>query len=152
MKKAGLLLCVILFSQCQKGRISEEPNPDFIGNLYKTNYGFSIKLYPEYKKIRETKDGVLFSSKNGEIAIIVFKENVAPIKKFYFLTYSTSTLKLKNCYSYLFTEDKKEGFRRLKKVRLEIFPEERDIQITIIAFEEKKYNKMMDMLSTIKIE
>lgn len=150
MKRAGLLLCVILTSQC--GRENIPQNLDFSHNIYKKGT-FSIKLYPEYKKINEKEEGVLFSSPKGEISIMVFRENISPIKKFYALTYSTKTFTLSNCNAYLFIEKEKEGFKRLIKARLEIFPEKDDIQITIIAYElEKNYNKIMDMLGTIKLE
>lgn len=146
----GVLLCLVLTSQCGKESIHQ--NLDFSENLYKRG-GFSIRLYPEYKKINEKEEGVLFASQNGEISIIIFKENVSEIRKFYTLTYSTSTFTLPNCNAYLFIEKQKEGFRRLIKARLEIFPATSDIQITILALElEKNYNKLMDMLRTIKLE
>lgn len=109
-------------------------------------------LYPEYKKINEREGDVLFSSKTGEISIIVFKENISLIRKFYDLSTSTS-FNLPNCKGYLFIEKKREGFRRLIKIRLEIFPNTRDIQITILALElEKNYNKIIDMLKTITFQ
>ncbi len=139
-------------SQCGKEQRNLKPNPDFTGNIYKIE-GLSVKLYPEYKKIKEDEAGILFSSDNGEIAIIVFREDVIPLRKFYSSKYGTSTISLENCHSYLFLDMEKDGFRRFQKARLEIFPQNKDIQITILAREiEKKSNKMMDMLSTIKIE
>lgn len=150
MKRLGLLLCIILFSQCTKEKITQ--SLDSSGNIYKTE-GLSIRLYPEYKKINEKEEGVLFASKDGEIAIILFKENVSEIKKFYSLTPATQTFTLKNCKAYLFTEKQRDGFKRLIKSRLEIFPDTRDIQITILACcLEKNYNKMTDMLLTIECE
>ncbi|MEW6007702.1 MAG: hypothetical protein AB1595_06090 [bacterium] len=147
----GLLLLVILLSHCAKEKLVKE-SPD--KTPYKTDYGFSILLYPEYKKVKENENGVLFSRDNeGEIAIIAFMEGSSQIKKYYSLSFGTSSFTLENCDSYIFTEKQKEGFREFLKTRLEIFPEKRDIQITLIAKETKKrYNKIMGILSTIKIE
>lgn len=147
MKKLGVLLCVILFAQCKK-EISQNQNLNTSSNIYETEE-FSIRLYPEYKKISEREGDVLFSSKTGEISIIIFKENISQIRKFYALT-STSAFALSHCNAYLFIEKRKEGFKRLINLRIEIFPKTADIQITILALElEKNYNKIIDMLETI---
>lgn len=104
--------------------------------------------------MKENENCVLFSRDNeGDIAIIVFRETSKDIKRYYALSFGTSSFKLENCDSYIFTEKQKEGFREFLKTRLEIFPHQRDIQVTIIAKETKKrYNKIMDIFSTIRIE
>lgn len=144
----AVLLCVILLSQCEKEK--GKTKDDFAGTIYEIE-GFLIKLPREYKEINKKGEDRAFASKEGEIAIIVFRENVSEIRKFYALTYSTSTLL--NCNAYLFIERQREGFRKIIKARLEIFPNTKDIQITILAKElEKNYNKMMDILQTIRVE
>ncbi|MEW6102982.1 MAG: hypothetical protein AB1630_04050 [bacterium] len=151
MKKLAPLLLAILLSHCTKEKLLKE-SPDRIS--YNTDYGLSILLYPEYKKVKENENCVLFSRDNeGDIAIIVFRETSKDIKRYYALSFGTSSFKLENCDSYIFTEKQKEGFREFLKTRLEIFPHQRDIQVTIIAKETKKrYNKIMDIFSTIRIE
>jgi len=143
-----LLLCC----HCKKEIIKK--NHNFTENIYKTDYGLSIKIPKEYKKINETSDGVLFSKGgNEDIAILLWTEDVPILKKFYTQTKEAIIFKLENQDAYLLTKKEKIGFGRYVNVRLEIFPEGKDIQITVLArIKEKDYEKIIATLSTIKIE
>lgn len=145
---------------------------DFSGEFYENqDYGFKIKLYPEYKKIKEEGGGVLFAEKDGNITILFWKEGGEAIKQFYQAVYKDKgMLKDKKALSALGIERKpeffepfitnsfiiltteREGFERVIKVRIEIFPEGGDSQITVLGIaNEKGLKKVWDMINTITI-
>ncbi len=152
-----------------------EVKTDFSGQFYeKTDYGFKIKLYAEYKKIKEEGEAVLFAEKDGNISILFWKEEGEDIKQFYQAVYKEKErLKDKKVLSALGIERKpeifepfnrekadsfiiltteREGFERVIKARIEIFPEGRDSQITVIGIaNEKGLKKVWEMINTITI-
>lgn len=150
-----------------------EAKTDFSGEFYENrDYGFKIKLYPEYKKIKEEGDAVLFAQKDGNITILFWKEGGEAIKQFYQTVYREkerlkdkkvlSALGLerkpelfepfkaeKSC-SFIILTTEREGFERAIKIRIEIFPEGKDSQITVIGIaNEKGLNKVWEMINTI---
>lgn len=148
---------------------------DFAGQLYENQgYGFKIKLYADYKKIREEEEAVLFTEKDSKITILFWKEGGEVIKQFYQAVYKEKErlkekevlsalgveknpeifelFKVENADSFIILATEREGFEKVIKTRIEIFPEGKDTQITVSAIaNEKGLRKVWDVLHTITI-
>ena len=175
IKRLAPLLLLWLLGCGQEEVKLPQAKTDFSGQFYENqDYRFKIKLYPEYKKIKEEGEAVLFAEKDGNVSILFWKEGGSVIKQFYQVVYKEKErLKDKKVLSALGIERKpelfepfaaekadsfiiltteREGFERAIKVRIEIFPEGGDSQITVIGIaNEKGLKKVWDMINTITI-
>ena len=152
-----------------------EVKTDFSGEFYENqDYGFKIKLYPEYKKVKEEGEAVLFAQKDGNISILFWKEGGEAIKQFYKGVYKKKEMlsekkvlsalgierkpeffepfRAEKAESFIILTTEREGFERVIKVRIEIFPEGGNSQITVLGIaNEKGLKKVWDMINTITI-
>jgi hypothetical protein len=179
MQKALLPILLLFLAHCsQKEFKNLQVDPDFAGQFYENrDFGFAIKLYPEYEKIREEEESVLFSSdiREGINIVILFWKGAKEIKQFYEAVFENKErlkdreilsglgiekqpqfceeFNIENGDSYIIVTKERKGFRSYFRVRLEIFPKKEDTQITIIARSRvDKIEKVWSMFSTIKIE
>ncbi|MFH1096918.1 MAG: hypothetical protein ABH886_08985 [Candidatus Desantisbacteria bacterium] len=62
----ALVLCVLIGCGERKGTFIRKANPDFKGNTARfVRYGFSMKLYPEYKNVASDDHAFCFAPDNG---------------------------------------------------------------------------------------
>ncbi|MDI6751997.1 MAG: hypothetical protein QME07_03975 [bacterium] len=175
MRRLAPLLLLWLLGCGQEELRLPEVKTDFSGQFYeKTDHKFKIKLYAEYKKIKEEEEAVLFAEKEGNISILFWKEGGGAIKQFYQTVYKEkerlkdkkvlSALGLtrkpeifepfnrERADSFIILTTEREGFEKVIKARIEIFPKSEDSQITVIGIaNEKGLKKVWEMINTITI-
>jgi len=175
LKRLAPLLLLWLLGCGQEALKLPEAKTDFSGQFYENgDYRFKIKLYTEYKKIKEEGDAVLFAEKNGNISILFWKDGGGVIKQFYQAIYKEKArlkdkkvlsalgiernpeffepFRAEKADSFIILTTEREGFEKVIKVRIEIFPEEGDSQITVFGIaNEKGLKKVWDMINTITI-
>ncbi|MBU1262000.1 hypothetical protein KKG61_04080 [bacterium] len=152
-----------------------EAKTDFSGECYENgDYRFKIKLYADYKKIKEEGEAVLFAEKDGNITIIFWKEGGETIKQFYQAIYKEKErlkdkkvlsalgierkpdifepFKVEKADSFIILTTEREGFEKIIRIKIEIFPEGSDIQITVLGIaNEKELKRVWEMINTITI-
>ncbi len=175
IKRLAPLLLLWLLGCGQEGLRLPDAKTDFSGEHYEDwDYRFKIKLYPEHKKIKEEGETVLFAAKDGNISILFWKKDGETIKQFYQAVYKEKErlkdkkvlsalgieskpeffepFKTEKAVSFIILTQEREGFERVIKVRIEIFPEGADTQITVIGIaNENGLKKVWDMINTITI-
>lgn len=187
MKKLFLsLICLLILGVgCNKPSTEQKiPDLNVKGQIYENKKeGFFIKLYPEYKKVAETKEeetqnAVCFS--NGEItrfAVIFWKRDVAAVHKEYKKPFQNpesfmdaqsllmwedlgvlgkiieiKKLDIKDVDAYYFQTKHKRFLTNFYRTRIEAFPKDKTLQITIF-FQNTKEDlpKVAKMLESMKI-
>ncbi|MEW6608960.1 MAG: hypothetical protein AB1414_16190 [bacterium] len=150
------------------------------GQLYTSpNNGFSIRLFPEYEKVNEDKNkAVCFSSeKITRCAIIFWAENVYAVHKEYKKAFENpedfqsaaallileelgvlgepikiEKMDIKDVDAYYFQTKHKKLFTEFYRTRIEAFPKNRNLQITVFfQNKEKDLPKVVKMIESMKI-
>lgn len=172
-------LCV--FIGCgEKEKFVRKASPNFKGGVQRfENYGFSIKLYPEYKKVTEQNDACCFIPENemnkkfpANLAILfwcrdegLYKNyNNAVSKPQNFQNVNLEELGVRGKLIKAYKMDK-SGFdlacvlwtreqkllKKYDRLRLELFPKNKKYQITVVMKgDDKDMNKLLDMAESIE--
>jgi len=189
MKKIvfSLTYLLILGLGCSKPPVSNQKPPDLnlIGQVYENkDNGFFIKLYPEYKKVNETKGGEMeqeavcyAQGKITRFATIFWKRDVSEVHNEYKKAFANpenfqdaqsllleeelgvlgkiievKKLKIKDVDTYYFQTKHRRFFTDFYRTRIEAFPKNRTLHITIF-FQNTKEDlpKVARMIESMKI-
>jgi len=186
------LTCLLIVGLgCQKQPISNQKAPDLNleGQIYENkDRGFFIKLYPEYEKVEETKEGIkgeeikqeavcYAQGKITRFAVIFWKRDVSAIHNEYKKAFENpesfqdaqsllfledlgvlgkiievKKLKIKDVDTYYFQTKHKRFLTDFYRTRIEAFPKNKTLQITIF-FQNTKEDlpKVAKMIESMKI-
>ncbi|MFH1563908.1 MAG: hypothetical protein ABIF11_10925 [Nitrospirota bacterium] len=161
------LICLWLIAGCAKSTTVQKPgNLDLEGQIYENkDKGFFIKLYPEYKKVSENQGrAVCFA--NGKItrlATIFWEKDTACVHSEYKKAFenpenfqdaaalfileelgvlgkiiTVKKFKIKDVDAYYFQTKHKRLFTDFYRTRIEAFPKNKNLQITVFFQNEKE--------------
>ncbi|MDI6703744.1 MAG: hypothetical protein QME40_03615 [bacterium] len=143
--------------------------PGFEGKVYENQrFGFSIKIYLGYKKIREQEDRAVLFERDGDKVCIVFWRGATEDHKWFRKVFSNPTTRknelqqfcrneevveakkmdIGNCDAFCY-KTRGRGYRSL---RLEIFPYKKTIRISLLFRYKNSEHKILNMIDTIRID
>ncbi len=177
----GLICLWLIEAGCAKSTPEQKPsNLDVEGQIYENkDKGFFIKLYPEYKKVSEDQDkAVCFANGNiTRFAAIFWEKDIASVHNEYKKAFknpesfydaasllifeelgvlgkiiTVEKLKMNDVDAYYFQTKHKRFLTDFYRTRIEAFPKNRDLQITVFFQNEKKdLPKVAKMIEGMRI-